>query len=165
MHKVRHLRHPTKVIHRVFRARVCVTGAVVGDRHACPDCGASHAIRAPKRVAAATSAASHTDLRASRCPHCRQPVLEGRVDALDRLLETQPINELGFLTYRNIGRTIVDRHEQRARNTSYATSWPPKDWHYFHIIHECGNPIPALLQENNVTRHKRIVTLPENPPF
>lgn len=138
----------------------------MGDRHACPDCGASHAVRAPKRAAAASSAASHTDLRASRCPHCRQPVLAGRVDALETMLDPHPVNELGHATYKALGRTMYTRTESRARTHSYATRWPPdKGFQTFHVQHVCGKPIPRLLIENNVVRRQRIVALPENPPF
>ena len=137
----------------------------MGDRHACPDCGASHARRAP-RVVKRTSVASSTDLSAARCPHCKAPVLAGRVDALETMLDPHPVNELGHATYKALGRTMYTRTESRARTHSYATRWPPdKGYQTFHVQHVCGKPIPALLVENNVVRKQRIVQLPAEPNF
>lgn len=137
----------------------------MADRHACPDCGASHPRRAPKVVKRTTVAAS-TDLAATRCPHCRAAVLAGRVDALETMLDPHPVNELGHATYKALGRTMYTRTESRARTHSYATRWPPdKGFQTFHVQHVCGKPIPRLLIENNVVRRQRIVALPENPPF
>lgn len=136
------------------------------ERHACPDCGASHAIRATKKPAARRPATnSCTDLDVTTCPHCKSAVLAGRIGGVDRRLDPDPINELGWRTYRGIGHMVYLRCGPRADITTPLHHWPLPELAYGHVLHVCGTPVPPALRENNVIHQTREIEFPDNPPY
>lgn len=136
------------------------------DRHTCPDCGAPHPRRQPKKQRVSTAA--NTDLKPARCTTCRRPVMKGRIDGLDYTLEAQPINQIGLLTYRGVRRPTFTRRGTRARATTYATRWPPPERASIHVVHDCALPVPEPLCGDTVTHSARQAAFeidPDNPPY
>ncbi|MGW0039842.1 hypothetical protein [Gordonia sp. NPDC003376] len=110
--------------------------------------------------------ADTTDLTPTRCPRCHTPVLAGRVEALDRLIDTDPLTEIGVIAYRATERTLFTVTGPRARVVSSFFRWPPADrTTTVHVEHACERPIPPELRENNVVQKKREYEFPENPNF
>lgn len=137
------------------------------DRHACPDCGASHPIRAPKKRTRTTLTAD-TDLTPARCPCCSAPVLAGRVEGLDLRLDPRPLNELGYTALQAIrDRLLVSVNRNRARGR-LSPRWPPLPTHTIHAAHDCDRPIPHELGDALIDRTRRARTTPppaDPPPF
>lgn len=132
------------------------------DRHECPECGASHRKRTAKITTAARSQASHTDLQPGRCRRCNTVILRGRIGGLDTVLEQQPLNEIGWRTYAGIGRALYLRRNLRGTFAPPQSRWPPPQGREYYTEHICGKPIPELLYQNNVVRHRD--DEPDNPP-
>ncbi|AKJ72334.1 hypothetical protein BH787_gp14 [Gordonia phage GMA4] len=130
------------------------------ERHACPDCGASHQRRQPKNPA--RSMAANTDLKPGRCHTCKQPVIRARIEGIDRVLDAQPINEIALITYRHVGRRTYTRNGTRARAHTYATTWTPGA--RMHVVHDCAQPIPPPLRGDTIT-HRAPTPAPTEPPY
>lgn len=139
----------------------------MSDRHACPDCGASHRKRATQKPSTtAPRRDATTDLDVTTCRHCKATVIAGRILAIDRQLAPQPLNELGWRTYRGAGRRLFTRVGVRASpHDPVLTRWPPERRQVFLLEHHCGETIPDLFIENNVTDNKRTIDFPDNPPY
>lgn len=135
------------------------------DRHACPDCGASHRKKAPQKTTR-TNLTAYTDIAPSKCPHCAGSTLVGRVQGLDLTLDPRPINALGAQTYRALGRTMITLRGLRARLHDGWTHWPPDDGTQWHTTHRCGMPVPHELGDATIDRTRRTFTpLPDTPPY
>ena len=119
------------------------------DRHTCPDCGASHPRRQPKNTPRSTAA--NTDLNPGRCSQCHAPVMRGRIEGIDRVIDAQPINEIGLIAYRAASRSTFIRRATRARHTTRSTRWPPPDRASLHVEHDCTQPVPEPLRGDTVT--------------
>lgn len=132
------------------------------DRHACPDCGASHKRNKPKTTRHTT--ATNTDLRPGRCGICRQPVIRGRIDTLDRILDPRALNEIGWLTLRAVGRPTFTIRGLRATPHNHATRWPPPDGTAYRTIHDCQRPIGDELGAP-VIRHPAKQPTPTEPNY
>ncbi|UQE73854.1 hypothetical protein MYK68_14055 [Gordonia sp. PP30] len=142
---------------------------MANDRHACPDCGASHAIRTPRKTRTQTALKDTTDLTPRLCGGCGSPVLAGRVEGLDLTLDPRPLNHLGATTMQALGRLIIIRAGARGRLRNHAQHWPPSDGRYWHTNHRCGHPIPHELGDAGIDRTLRAnqanPPFPERPPF
>lgn len=132
----------------------------------CPDCGASHARR---RTSADTikrsSMTDTTDLDLTKCPQCKTPTLAGRIEAQDRHLDTDPLNEIGVLAYHPTGRALCTITGGRGRNLPHTFTWPPNAETTIHVEHACGKTVPKELRENLTTRRPRIPEYPNTPPY
>lgn len=136
------------------------------DRHACPDCGASHPIRTPKKRTRSNLTAD-TDLTPTRCPRCSAPVLAGRIEGLDLRLDPRPLNELGYTALHAIRDRLlvsVNRNTTRGR---LSPRWPPKAGVTVHAAHDCDRPIPHELGDALIDRTRRATRTPTpaDPPY
>ena len=132
------------------------------DRHACPDCGASHKRNKPKIVRQSTAA--NTDLKPGRCGICNHQIIRGRIDTLERALDPRALNEIGWLTVRATGRTTFTIRGLRATPHNHATRWPPPTGTAYRTLHDCHRPIGDELGAP-VIRHPKPTTTPTDPPY
>ena len=103
------------------------------DRHACPDCGANHPRRRPKKQQP-SALKTDTDLTPNRCHHCQAPVITGRVESLDLTLDPRPLNQLGHTALTAIPDRLlvsINRTIRRSFDGRYSVSiWKdPPDGH------------------------------------
>lgn len=138
------------------------------DRHNCPDCGASHPRRQPKRPRKTLTA--NTDLHPAKCPHCAAPTLAGRIEGLDLHLDPAPLNHLGALTFTgHPDRTLITRKDSRGRLHTHTTRWPPPDGTAWHTTHHCDKPIGPLLRDVPIDRcaanRPQPTPTPNRPPY
>ncbi len=138
------------------------------DRHACPDCGASHARRKPKKTTPRGAHLESTDLTPAKCPRCASPVIAGRVQGLDVYLDPRRLNHIGASCFTALparGPIVVIRG-LRGRHRNPTQAWPPADGTTWHATHDCDKPVPAELGEP--TGRPRPVAPPSdptNPPY
>ncbi len=137
------------------------------DRHACPDCGASHPIRAPKKRTRSNLTAD-TDLTPARCPRCSRPVLAGRIEGIDLRLDPRPLNELGYMALQAIrDRLLVSVNRNTARGR-LSPRWHPRTGATIHAAHDCARPIPHELGDALIDRTRRATRTPtptDPPPY
>lgn len=132
----------------------------------CPDCGGSHTRRkTPTETVRRSSMAAHTDLDVTKCPSCRAPVLAGHIGGLHRLVDTDPLTEIGVAAYRSTDRALFTLTGTQGRTLSYAWRWPPRAGTTVHVEHQCGKPVPPALREKLITKKERSTEFPDNPPY
>lgn len=139
----------------------------MADRHACPDCGASHTKRAPKKPDTRKTLTAATDLTPKRCRHCHTPVIAGRVDAQDIQLDPRPLNAIGIAAMNSARRPIAALRGLRATFINPHIQHTPTPGATWHTIHDCNRPVPHELGDALIdrTRRRANTTLTDNPPY
>ena len=138
-------------------------GPIMTER--CPTC--EQTIK-PKREPKRARATANSALTTMRCPHCNRTVLAGWVDSLHRMLNPDPLTELGELAMIANGLPTFARTEDRARiRDSFNHKTFPTERHItVHTIHQCGHTIPTALIHNPITGTQlNTQQNNDNPPF
>lgn len=131
----------------------------------CPTC---EQIIKPKREPKKARAMANSALSNERCPHCQRVVLAGWIDRLHRMLNPDPLTQLGELAMIANGQPTFARTDDHARiRDTYNQKTFPAGKTTVHTIHRCDQILPTALIHNPLTG-KQLNTQQNNdnpPPF